>query len=279
MTKSHLSSWGSDLDPDGNFEKESDDVAAERMTAEYRAAAREDQERVMLLKEERKRQETERLGRERQKRMEKDLLDKKMNEQRRQRERESGIVGPGRVDSAFSSRHDFTSCDSGPPGSEILGSRFKEESFLSFSYRMGREKLSLHESAPGSRWPQRLSAQRNCGFAGGLKRGLRKDAVNEAEKHGRMRRRGVAVPAGMQEAMRRSRKQADDKEGLTRVDREEEEDEDEEYYSAQEESEESENESSGETSADQITEDEEEQESFQLEILDNMEVEWHAKHV
>ena len=148
MTESHLSRLDSELDPDENSGKELDKVAAERMTAEYSSAAREDQERVILLKEERKRQETERPGRERQERIEKDLLDKEMIEQRRQHEWESGIVGPGRVDSAFSSRHDFTSCDSSlsPPGSEILGSRFKEESFLSYSYRMDREKLSLHEN-------------------------------------------------------------------------------------------------------------------------------------
>lgn len=40
-----------------------------------------------------------------------------------------------------------------------------------------------------------------CGFAGGLKRGFRRDAVNELQEWEFRRRRGVAVPQGLRDAM------------------------------------------------------------------------------
>lgn len=158
-------------------------------------------------------------------------LGKKRGE-REEAVRRSGMVGPARAELAFSSRHDIRQQHE-TPGTETLSSRPTEESYLSYSYRTGREKLSLHESAPGSRWPQRLSAQRNCGFAGGVKRGLRRDAVNElliGSPRRSRRRRMVPVPQGLQDAMRRGGridKDLDIPSGS--------EGEDEEYYSAEEE--------------------------------------------
>lgn len=134
---------------------------------------REGQEQMKRLKRERKRQGDERREREKHERCQKWKLEKEEENLRRQRESESGIIGPGRADLAFSSRHDFTESRYFASGSGTLSSRPAEESFLSYSYRMGREKLSLHESAPGSLWAQRLSAERmNRGwFAGVLRKG------------------------------------------------------------------------------------------------------------
>lgn len=121
----------------------------------------------------------------------------------------NGMVGPSPTQTAFSTSHDFTDRLI-TSGSAVLSSKPTEESFLSYSYRMRREKLSFHESAPGSRWPQRLSAQRNCGFAGGGKQGFRRDAVNEEEEAGRARgrqgrvKRLIPVPQGLQDAVKRN---------------------------------------------------------------------------
>lgn len=90
---------------------------------------------------------------------------------------------------------------SAPPKDSLMSSPYSE----SCAYSESTKKLSLYESAPGSRWPKRLSAERNSGFAGGGKSGLRRDAVNAAEE--RARKKGgasrIAVPTGLQEAMRR----------------------------------------------------------------------------
>lgn len=97
---------------------------------------------------------------------------------------------------------------SAPPARDSpLGYAFRGSGGIS-GVGMSEKKLSLYESAPGSRWPQRLSAERNCGFKTGVGGGLRKDAVIAEEERqrteGRPGRVGrIPVPTALAEAMRR----------------------------------------------------------------------------
>lgn len=74
------------------------------------------------------------------------------------------------------------------------------------SHLMARKKLSLYDSAPGSRWQGRLSAQRNSGFGGGVRTGLRRDAAMKIDVSGMigggMGR--VEVPVGLRQAVARN---------------------------------------------------------------------------
>lgn len=129
----------------------------------------------------------------------------------------NGMVGPAPAKLAFYGRSTFVKPRFGS-GMDIYGSAPPaRDSPLSYAFRgsggvsgvgMSGKKLSLYESAPGSRWPKRLSAERNCGFKTGAGGGLRKDAMIEEEE--RQRRKGrpgregrIPVPTALAEAMRR----------------------------------------------------------------------------
>lgn len=77
---------------------------------------------------------------------------------------------------------------------DLAGSQPSKESPIVSFFMANRP--SHCESAPGSRWPQRLSVQRNSGFAGGGVRGFRRDAVNEMGEGGTRSR--IGVPIGLQ---------------------------------------------------------------------------------
>lgn len=115
-----------------------------------------------------------------------------------------------------------------------VGSKPNDDSqILSF---FGANKPSLFESAPGSRWPQRLSVQRNSGFKVGGVSGLRRDAVNARNDRGLRSR--IAVPVGLQAASKASQRKINSK-ATERTDESDSEwedsDDDLQYFSAEEE--------------------------------------------
>lgn len=115
----------------------------------------------------------------------------------------NGMVGPAPTSLAFSSKKEFVRPRS---DMEMYASAPPRDSPINCAYSTSVKKLSLYESAPGSRWPKRLSAERNCGFAGGVRSGLRRDAVNAEEERARKtigQTSRIAVPTGLQEAIGR----------------------------------------------------------------------------
>ena len=117
--------------------------------------------------------------------------------------------------------------------SSSIGSKPSQDSPITSFF--SNNKPSLCESAPASRWPQRLSVQRNSGFKGGGVSRLRRDAVNARNEGGMSNR--IAVPAGLQAASKASQRKSNSKatERMDESDSEwEDSDDDLQYFSAEE---------------------------------------------
>lgn len=119
----------------------------------------------------------------------------------------NGMVGPAPTNLAFGASITFLKARS---GMDLYGSAVPNDSPIRSS-TTSTKNFSHYDSAPGSRWRGRLSGERNCGFAGGGKSGLRRDAVNKQDerevkkikKTGDGCRSRFAVPTGLQEAMKK----------------------------------------------------------------------------